>query len=135
MIRTYSDLSKFSTFTERFKYLKLDGNVGFETFGFDRYLNQKFYQSLAWKRVRNIVIARDLGCDLGIQDRSIFDKVFVHHMNPIQVNDIKQDSQDIIDPEYLITISRITHNAVHYGDESILPKPYIPRTPGDTKLW
>lgn len=135
MIRTYSELSVHQTFEERFAYLKLGGAVGRDTFGFDRYLNQEFYKSALWKRARRIAIARDYGCDLGIEGREIYDKVFVHHMNPMVPDDIKHSRVDIIDPEYLITVSHLTHNAIHYGDESLLPKPMVERRPGDTKLW
>lgn len=135
MIRSYSELQRHDTFTARFAYLKLGGGVGAATFGFDRYLNQEFYRSNLWKRARTAVIARDYGCDLGIEGHEVYDKVFVHHMNPIRPEDIKHSNVDILDPEYLITVSHNTHNAIHYGDESLLPKPVIARHPGDTKLW
>lgn len=135
MIKTYSDLRRIDSFEERFRYLKLRGVVGRDTFGFDRYLNQEFYRSALWKRARRDVIARDLGCDLGVQGHDIFDKVYVHHMNPIVVDDIKHSNVEILDPEYLICVSHNTHNAIHYGDESLLPKPVVARRPGDTKLW
>lgn len=135
MIKSYSDLSRFSTFEERFAYLKLGGVVGAATFGFDRYLNQEFYRSTLWKQTRNHVIARDYGCDLGIDGREIFDAVYVHHMNPMTPDDIKHSNVDILDPEYLICVAHRTHNAIHYGDESLLPKPVVARRPGDTKLW
>lgn len=135
MIKTYSDLRRLPTFEERFAYLKLGGAVGAETFGFDRYLNQDFYRSAVWKRARRDVIARDLGCDLGVDGYEIYDKVYVHHMNPMTPDDVKHSSLDIINPEFLICVSHNTHNAIHYGDESLLPKPIIERRPGDTKLW
>lgn len=135
MIRTYSDLRRLTTFEERFAYLKLGGEVGSATFGFDRYLNQEFYKSVFWKRARTQVIARDVGCDLGIEGHEIYDRVYVHHMNPLTPDDIKHSSLDIIDPEFLIAISHVTHNAVHYGDERLLPKKHVDRRPGDTKLW
>ncbi len=135
MIKTYSDLRNLRTFEERYAYLKLGGAVGASTFGFDRYLNQEFYRSPLWKRARRDVIARDLGCDLGIEGHEIHDKVYVHHMNPMTPDDIKAGSVDILNPEYLITVSHLTHNAIHYGDESMLPKPIVERQPGDTKVW
>lgn len=135
MIRTYSELVMYNTFEEKFNYLKLNGNVGKETFGFDRYLNQRFYRSYEWKNARKIVIARDNGGDLGDIDRPISGRILVHHMNPISANDLDSGLDFIIDPEYLISVSHNTHNAIHYGDLELLPKQYIPRSPGDTKLW
>lgn len=135
MIRTYSELVMCNTFEEKFNYLKLNGNVGKETFGFDRYLNQRFYRSYEWKNARKIVIARDNGDDLGDIDRPISGRILVHHMNPISANDLDSGLDFIIDPEYLISVSHNTHNAIHYGDSELLPKQYIPRSPGDTKLW
>lgn len=135
MNKCYSELINFATFEERFHYLKLGGVVGRETFGFDRYLNQDFYRSSLWKRARNLVIARDYGCDLGIEGHEIHDRVYVHHMNPISPHDIKHSNVDILDPEFLITVTHTTHNAIHYGDFNLLPKPMIERRPGDTKLW
>jgi hypothetical protein len=135
VIRTYTELSRIPSFEARFAFLKLGGDVGSSTFGFDRYLNQEFYRSTHWRRARSLVIARDYGCDLGIEGREIFDKVYVHHMNPLTVDDIKHSNVDIINPEYLICVSHVTHNAIHYGDESLLPKPVIARQPGDTKVW
>ena len=130
MIRTYQHLLTLPTFEERFQYLRLNGKVGKETFGFDRYFNQMFYRSIEWKQIRNFVIARDQGCDLAIFDRQIFGRVYVHHMNPIDLDDIK-DAAD-----YLVCVSKETHDAVHYGDGSLLmPTQPIERTPGDTKLW
>lgn len=136
MTRTYSDLSRLGSFEERFNYLKLDGAVGDSTFGFDRYLNQEFYKSFLWRRARNIVIARDYGCDLGIEGHEIHDKVYVHHMNPMRPEDIVHSNLDIIDPEYLICVTHDTHNAIHYGDERLLKRrQLVVRRPGDTKLW
>lgn len=135
MIRTYSDLRRLPSFEERFQYLKLGGLVGRETFGFDRYLNQEFYRSSLWKRARTHVIARDLGCDLGFEGYEIHSNVYVHHMNPIKPEDIKTSNLDILDPEFLITVTHSTHNAIHYGDERLLPRGPIQRRPGDTKLW
>lgn len=135
MIKTYSELRKIQNFEERFRYLKLGGAVGAATFGFDRYLNQEFYKSYFWKRARTEVIARDYGCDLGIEGHEIYDRVYVHHMNPMSAEDIKHSNLDIIDPEFLIVVRHNTHNAIHYGDESLLPKAIIARRPGDTNLW
>lgn len=134
-IRTYSDLRRIETLEDRFRYLKLRGEVGSVTFGFDRYLNQRFYTSSQWKQVRNHVIVRDRGCDLGVDGYEIHDRIYIHHMNPMTVDDLVEDDSKIIDPEFLIAVTLRTHNAVHYGDESGLPKPPIERRPGDTKLW
>lgn len=135
-IRTYSELSKLKTFRERYEYLKLDGTVGEETFGFDRYINQMFYKSEEWKRIRNYVITRDNGCDLGIQDRKIVDSVIlVHHMNPITKEDIINKNDILLDPEYLITTIKPTHDAIHYGDESLLAEDLIIRSKNDTCPW
>ena len=135
-IRTYSELSKLKTFRERYEYLKLDGTVGEETFGFDRYINQMFYKSEEWKRIRNYVITRDNGCDLGIQDRKIADSVIlVHHMNPITKEDIINKNEILLDPEYLITTIKPTHDAIHYGDESLLAEDLVIRSKNDTCPW
>lgn len=123
------------TFEERYRYLRLKGAVGRETFGFDRYLNQKFYASREWKNVRDEVIVRDDGCDLGIQGYEIHDRIYIHHMNPMTLQDVIHGRESNLNPEYLITVTHNTHNAIHYGDESLLPKPLIERRPGDTKLW
>lgn len=135
-MRTYSELSKLKTFEERFKYLMIGGAVGSETFGFDRYLNQALYNSPEWKKVRNEVIIRDNGCDLGIEGYEINKRALIHHMNPITMKQVIDRDPDIFNPEYLITTVHDTHNAIHYGDESIL-RNYIPveRKPGDTRLW
>lgn len=135
MIRTYTELMKLKTFTERFRYLKFSSKVGEETFGFERYLNQGFYQSYEWKQVRNSVIVRDMGLDLGCEDRPIPARIVVHHMNPITADDIIKRPELILDPEYLISTCHKTHNAIHFGDESVLYEDPIVRTPGDTKLW
>ena len=135
MVRTYSELIKIPTFLERFKYLKLNGSVGVDTFGFDRYLNQTFYRSYEWKRLRNDVIVRDMGCDLGLEGYDIFDKILVHHMNPIGPDDIIHRSDYLLDPEFLICTSKLTHDAIHYGDEQILYHDPVIRTPGDTCPW
>ena len=135
-LRTYSELSKFETFEERFEYLKLNGNVCEETFGFDRYWNQKFYRcSPEWKRLRNFIIVRDLGCDLGMADRTIYDKIIIHHMNPIRLKDIIEFTKKLIDPEYLITTTDITHKAIHYGSKELLCLDPIERSKNDTYLW
>lgn len=135
-IRTYSELSKLKTFRERYEYLKLDGTVGEETFGFDRYINQMFYKSEEWKRIRNYVITRDNGCDLGIPDRKIVDSVIlVHHMNPITKEDIFNKNEILLDPEYLITTIKPTHDAIHYGDESLLAEDLVIRSKNDTCPW
>lgn len=135
-IRTYSELSKLKTFRERYEYLKLDGTVGEETFGFDRYINQMFYKSEEWKRIRNYVITRDNGCDLGISDRKIVDSVIlVHHMNPITKEDIINKNEILLDPEYLITTIKPTHDAIHYGDESLLAEDLVVRSKNDTCPW
>ncbi len=134
-IRTYSELIQIPTFEERFQYLQLNGLVGKETFGFDRYLNQVFYRSAAWKRVRDQVIIRDNGCDLGIEDRAILGKVLIHHMNPINEEDILNATSILLNPEYLICVSHNTHNAIHYGDENLLIKAPIIRTKNDMCPW
>ncbi|ADD80900.1 HNH endonuclease [Rhodococcus phage ReqiPepy6] len=134
-IRRYSELKQIDTFIERFRYLALPGDVGACTFGFDRHINQAFYRSTEWRQIRHHVIARDLGCDLGIENREIYDKILIHHMNPMNVSDITEGNSAIIDPEFLICTSHKTHNAIHFGDENQLPKPMVERRPGDTKLW
>lgn len=134
-IRTYSELKRHDTFLERFRYLMLPGNVGVKTFGFDRHVNQAFYRSTEWRHVRQHVIARDLGCDLGVADYEIFDKILIHHMNPMTVDDIAAGDDSIIDPEFLISTTHKTHNAIHFGDESQLPRLTVERQPGDTRLW
>lgn len=135
MIRRYSELRRLDTFEDRFEYLKLRGGVGEKTFGFERYLNQQFYRSAEWKRTRQIVIARDNGLDLGFDGYEIYDRIIIHHMNPMTIEDVESGSEDILNPEYLITTTHMTHNAIHYGDIGLLPKPIIVRQPGDTKLW
>ena len=134
-IRTYSELIAIPTFEERFKYLQLNGNVGAETFGYDRVFNQRFYSSLEWKRLRDEIIFRDNGCDLGILDRRIVGKIFIHHMNPIMLEDIRESSEFLLNPEYLICMSFETHNAIHYGDENLLFKAPIERKQYDTCPW
>lgn len=134
-IKTYSELITLPTFEERFRYLQLDGTVGKSTFGFDRYLNQKFYTSKEWKKIRNEIILRDNGLDLGIEDHPIVGKIYIHHMNPIMAKDIVDQTRYLLDPEFLICVSHITHNAIHYGDENLLPRPLIERRPNDTCPW
>lgn len=135
MIRTYSELRRIDSFADRFRYLSLRGQVGESTFGFDRWMNQEFYRSRQWKQVRQHVIARDDGCDLGVEGYEIFSKLLIHHMNPMSSDDIIHDEDYILDPEFLITTCHGTHNAIHYGDERLLPRPLEPRRRGDTTLW
>lgn len=134
-LRTYTELKQLKTFEERYEYLKLDGQVGIDTFGFDRYLNQAFYRSPEWKSVRNKVIVRDNGCDLGIEGREIHTKILVHHMNPITKEDVLNRSDLLLNPEYLITTVKRTHDAIHYGDSETLIKDPIERTANDTCPW
>ena len=134
-IRTYSELIRLPTFEERFRYLKLDGLVGKDTFGFDRYLNQEFYRSKEWKEVRDFVIVRDNGCDLGMDGYEIVGRIYIHHMNPITVNDIVHSSDFLLNPDYLICVSHNTHNAVHYGDEGLLVTTPVERRKNDTCPW
>lgn len=133
--RRYSELKLIETFEERYEYLALRGQVGESTFGFDRYINQAFYRSREWKYVRNHVLARDLGCDLGIFGYEIHDRPYIHHMNPMRVQHFRDGDESILDPEYLITVTHQTHNAIHYGNASLLPRAPVERTAGDTKLW
>ena len=135
IIKSYSDLIQIPTFEERFKYLQLSGSVGKETFGFDRYLNQNFYRSVEWKRIRDEVIVRDNGCDLGIADRPIAGKILIHHINPITDKDIVNATNILLNPEYLICVSHMTHNAIHYGNEDLLIKDPVIRTKNDTCPW
>lgn len=135
MLRSYSELSRLRTFDERFRYLLLAGSVGVETFGFDRYVNQRFYRSEEWKHVRNIVIARDNGCDLGIEGRDINGRVYVHHMNPMNLEQINDHMDLIFDPEYLVCVTFATHNAIHYGDESYITLAPVERQPNDMCPW
>ena len=135
MIRTYSELRRLPTFEERYDYLVLHGEVGKSTFGFDRYVNQQFYTSTEWRQLRHFIIARDNGCDLGIPGHDIHDRIIIHHMTPMTVAHIEDGDASILDPEYLISTTFRTHNAIHYGDKRLLPKPHVPRKLGDTKLW
>lgn len=134
-LRTYSEFIKLPTFEERYQYLRLQGRVGQDTFGFDRYLNQNFYRSAEWKRVRDQVIVRDNGCDLGMEDRMIHGKILIHHMNPINGKDILNATDVLLNPEYLICVTHATHNAIHYGDENQLILGPIVRKPNDTCPW
>ena len=134
-IRTYSELCQLSTFEDRFDYLQLNGSVGKDTFGFDRYLNQQFYRSREWKRIRDLVILRDNGCDLGVEGYEIRGRILIHHINPISVEDIHTMSDLLMNPEYLICTSHRTHNAIHYGAESLIITTPIERTQNDTCPW
>jgi len=134
-IKCYSELVLLPTFKERYEYLRMKGVVGEETFGFDRYMNQFFYRSPEWKRIRDFVIMRDNGCDLGIPGRGIFGKVMIHHMNPICPDDIRRRTDILLNPEYLVATTHNTHLAIHYGDDSILLQDPIERKPGDTCPW
>jgi len=135
MIRTYNELLRRQTFEERFEYLKLGGAVGESTAGFDRWIGQGFYRSREWKTLRHEIIYRDAGCDLGVSGREIQGPVLVHHLNPVSTSDIVDSADWILDPNYLITTCHNTHNAIHYGDFSLIPKERVERRPGDTKLW
>lgn len=135
MIRTYSVLKRLRGFEKRYEYLKLNGRVGRDVFGEDRYLNQLFYQSPEWRSVRDFVILRDNGFDLGCEGYEVHDKILVHHMNPMTIEDIERNNPKILDPEFLISTSYPTHLAIHYGDKNLLPRFLTERTPGDTKLW
>lgn len=135
MRRSYSELRRIVSFEDRFRYLMLRGEVGIATFGFDRYLNQQFYTSSQWRQVRLAVIVRDNGCDLGVDGYDIHNKVIIHHLNPMTVADITSGDPRILDLNNLISTTHQTHNAIHYGDENLLPRPLVDRTRGDTKLW
>lgn len=134
-IRRYSELIMLPTFEERFEYLKLNGSVGLETFGFDRYLNQKFYHSQEWRSARDYVIARDLGCDLAMEGHEIFGRIYIHHMNPLTIVDIVHSNREMFSPEYLICTTHDTHNAIHYADASLLKTDPVIRKPNDTCPW
>ncbi len=135
MFKSYSELRQLQTFEERFEYLKLGGTVGRRTFGFDRYLNQSFYNSREWKRVRNDIIVRDGACDLGIPDRAIYGKIIVHHITPITIDDVEQGADCLFNPDNLICTSHNTSEAIHYGDASLLTQIPKERQKGDTTLW
>jgi len=133
--RSYSELRRIDGLEARFNYLKLRASVGEATFGFDRWINQQFYRSPQWLHIRHHVIARDLGCDLGVEGYEIHSRLYIHHMNPMTVEEIRSGDPSILDPEFLITTTHQTHNAIHYGDERLLPRVLVERRPGDTKLW
>ena len=135
MIRTYRECMRLPTFQERYRYLQIGGRVGKETFGFDRYLNQLFYTSQKWRSIRDLVIIRDNGCDLGVEGYEIYGKIIIHHMNPITVSDIINETEYLLDPEFLISTMHNTHNAIHYGDEKLLITGPIERKPNDTCPW
>lgn len=136
MIKTYSEMIKHKTLEDRYKYLRLFGNVGKDTFGHSRFLNQDFYRSKEWKRIRNEIIIRDNGCDLGVDGCDIYGRIYIHHMNPISIDDlVDYNIEKLLNPETLVCVSFNTHQAIHYGDEKLLPQELIERKPGDTKLW
>lgn len=135
VLRTFSELDQIDDFVDRFRYLSLRGTVGAPTFGHERWLNQDFYQSRQWRQIRSHVIARDEACDLAMPGYEIHGRLYIHHMNPMTPDDIIHGREAILDPEFLITTMHQTHNAIHYGDEKLLPRPFVPRRPGDTKLW
>ena len=135
-IKTYSELITIPTFEERYRYLKLGGTVGEDTFGFERYLNQKFYQTIEWKRFRRGIILRDMGCDLGVEGYEIHGSIYIHHINPIEIDDLRlRRTEVLMNPENSICVSFNTHNAIHYGDESLLVLAPIERTRNDTCPW
>jgi len=134
-IRSYTELCQIPDFRERYRYLRIRAAIGAPTFGWDRILNQVFYKSAEWRHVRNEVIARDYGRDLGMEGYDIFHRPEVHHMNPMTIDEVVHREEQILDPEYLITVSQRTHNAIHFGDENSLAQPLVVRRPGDTKLW
>ena len=135
MIKTYSELITLPTFEERYRYLRLEGTVGADTFGFDRIFNQRFYTSSEWRRIRDEVITRDNGCDLGIPGHEIFGKIIIHHINPISLDDLDRHSDFLLNPEYLIATTHATHNAIHYGDEGLLISAPVERRKNDTCPW
>lgn len=135
VVRTYSELIQLKTFEERYRYLKLNGFVGRDTFGFDRYMNQIFYRSEEWRQIRDYVIVRDNGCDLGMKGHDIRGKILIHHMNPITVSDIRDSTDQLLNPEYLICVTHTTHNAIHYGNEDLLVVAPIARFANDTCPW
>lgn len=134
-MRSYSELAQIPAFEERYRYLREHSEVGIATFGHERWLNQQFYTSREWRQVRQFVIARDLGCDLGVEGHEVWKQIIIHHMNPLTVRDVVHHDHAILDPEYLISVSLRTHNAIHFGNEEQLDKPMVQRAPGDTKLW
>jgi hypothetical protein len=134
-LKTYSELCRLPTLQDRYEYLRLQAEVGLPTFGAERYLNQSFYSSALWKQTRTIVIMRDWANDLGVEGQTIARTIYVHHMNPITVEQVMDGDEVLLDPEYLISVSFRTHNAIHYGDQNQLPQPLVERRPGDTQLW
>jgi hypothetical protein len=135
VLRTYSELSEITGFIDRYNYLRVHSQVGIMTFGFERWLNQAFYTSKEWRQTRQEVITRDLGCDLGIDGRVVLREIYIHHMNPISAKDVQTHNAAILDPEYLISVSLRTHNAIHFGTEDQLERPFVSRRSGDTRLW
>lgn len=135
IIKRYSELKRLKTFEERFEYLKLNGQVAYETFGFDRFMNQMFYRSSEWKHIRDFVITRDNACDLGCDGYDIYNRIIIHHMNPLSLDDITEQTDILLNPEFLITTTHETHNAIHYGSINTLPKAPIERKPNDTCPW
>lgn len=138
LIRTYTELMKLPTYLERYRYLRLGGEVGRETFGWERYLNQHFYNSHEWREFRRSIILRDHGCDLADLDHPFAngELIMIHHMNPIDTHDIVDQTEFLMNPEYVISCRKLTHDAIHYGDENlILPREYVARTPNDTCPW
>lgn len=133
--RSYAEFARINNFEDRYAYLRVSSSIGIATFGFERWLNQAFYTSTQWRQVRQEVIARDRGCDLGIEGYELYDRIYVHHMNPMTVEQVDKGDPAILDPEFLISVSLTTHNAIHYGDERLLVKPLVQRRRGDTKLW
>ena len=134
-LRSYTELSKIWAFADRYDYLRLKSQVGVATFGFDRWMNQKFYTSREWRQTRDLVIVRDNGCDLGVEGHEIYDRIYIHHMNPMTQEDIAKGRSSILDIEYLVCVTHRTHNAIHYGDSSLLRSEMAIRRAGDTKLW
>lgn len=135
MSKTYHEMLEYKTFKDRYKYLRLIGYVGEDTFGFNRFVNQQFYTSRMWRSVRSQVIIRDNGCDLACPDRPILGKIYIHHINPVSLEQLEDEDPILFDLNNLVCVSHTTHNAIHYGDESTLIEDYIPRRPGDTTLW
>ena len=135
MMRTYSELIQIPTYEERFEYLQLHGEVGKDTFGFDRYLNQKFYRSTEWRQLRNSIVVRDKACDMACKDYEIYDRIVIHHLNPITVDDFINNRDSIMDPEFLVCVSPLTHKAIHFGDFELINQTYTERRRGDTTLW
>lgn len=133
--RTFGEMSLFESYEERYDYLRLDGEVGADTFGSDRYLNQHFYKSREWRDLRELIIVRDGGCDLAHPDYPIGDRIIVHHINPLTAKEVEEGGEGLLDPSNLVCVSHITHNAIHYGDSRLLRQEFVERKPGDTRLW